>query len=85
MTGIWYPVSMAPRDGTPVSLWTDDHETPPVYPVTVGYWIANPRTGLGYWRIFGDQGGRQSYVDKHVRGWKPLLRDHAADKQFPIQ
>ena len=46
MTGIWYPVSMAPRDGTPVILWTDDHETPPVLPVTVGYWIANPRTGL---------------------------------------
>jgi hypothetical protein len=76
MIGIWHSVSMAPRDGTPVVLWTDEDEVPPVYPVTVGFWVTNPMTGLGYWRIFGDQHGRHSSIDEHIRGWKPLLRAH---------
>jgi hypothetical protein len=75
MTGIWLPVGKAPRDGTPVILWTDDDEVPPVLPVTVGFWVRNPMTGVGYWRIFGDRYGRHSYADKCVRGWKLLLRD----------
>jgi hypothetical protein len=32
----WYPVRLAPRDGTPVILWVEDVEAPPTYPVTVG-------------------------------------------------
>jgi hypothetical protein len=32
----WYPVRLAPRDGTPANLWIEDHEAPPVYQVTVG-------------------------------------------------
>jgi hypothetical protein len=74
MIGIWRPVRTAPRDGTPVVLWTNDDSEPPVFPVTVGFWIPDPRTGLSYWRIFGDQHGRRCYVDKCIRGWKPLLR-----------
>jgi hypothetical protein len=76
MIGIWHPVSTAPRDGTPVVLWTDEEEVPPVCPATVGYWVADPMTGLGYWRIFGDKDGRHSSIDERIRGWKPLLRAH---------
>jgi hypothetical protein len=25
----WYPVRLAPRDGTPVILWMEDAEAPP--------------------------------------------------------
>ena len=76
MIGIWLPVSTAPRDGTPVVLWTNEDEVPPVCPMIAGYWVTNPTTGLGYWRIFGDRDGRHCYVDERVRGWKPLLRTH---------
>ncbi|MGF9764619.1 hypothetical protein AAII07_57025 [Microvirga sp. 0TCS3.31] len=74
MTGIWFPIGKAPRDGTPVILWIDDDEVPPVLPETVGFWVTNPITGVGYWRIFGRRDSRHSYADRQVRGWKPLLR-----------
>ena len=72
MTGIWRPISTAPRDGTPVVFWTDDDGEPPVCPMTVGYWVANPVTGLGSWRLFGDP--LRVCSDRQIRGWKPLLR-----------
>ncbi|WP_153885348.1 hypothetical protein [Microvirga tunisiensis] len=34
----WYPIRLAPRDGTPVILWIEDEEASPTYPVTVGVW-----------------------------------------------
>ena len=73
--GCWHPVSSAPRDGTPVILWTDDHEAPPVVPDTIGFWVVNPIIGLGYWWIFGGRDGRQSCTDRQIRGWQPLLRE----------
>jgi hypothetical protein len=33
----WYPVQLAPRDRTPVILWIEDSDAPPVFPVTVGF------------------------------------------------
>jgi hypothetical protein len=83
MTGIWYPVSTAPRDGTPVILWMAKDDGPPALPLTAGFWIFNPRAAMGYWTIFGDH--PRFCSDRQIRGWKPLLRDHAADKPFPIQ
>jgi hypothetical protein len=71
----WYPVNAAPRDGTPMILWIDGDEAPPSAPVTVGFWVTEHTTGLSYWRVFGDQDSRRSYVDKRIRGWTPLLRD----------
>jgi hypothetical protein len=78
MIGDWYPVGAAPRDGTPVILWREDDEAPPVLPVTVGVWELNHVTEVGYWRIFGDQDGTRSCFDEHIRGWKPLLRPREA-------
>lgn len=70
----WSPVSAAPHDGTPVILWLEEDEAPPVLPRTVGFWTINPHVGLGYWRIFVDP--PRFCSDKQVRGWKPLLRSH---------
>jgi hypothetical protein len=71
MSGDWSPVSAAPRDGTPVILWMAEDDDPPVLPLTVGYWIFNPRIRMGYWRIFGDP--PRFCSDRQIRGWKPLL------------
>lgn len=67
----WRPVTVAPRDGTPVILWLAEEGTPPVLPKAVGYWIFNPRAGIGYWRLFGEPSRVCS--DRQIRGWKPLL------------
>jgi hypothetical protein len=84
MSGGWFPLSAAPRDGTPVVLWMAEDDNPPVLPLTVGFWIFfTPGDGIGYWRLFGDP--LRACSDREIRGWKPLLRDQAADKQFPIQ
>ena len=42
MTWDWSPISAAPRDGTPVILWLDEDEMPPVFPQPVGFWIVDP-------------------------------------------
>jgi hypothetical protein len=68
----WSPISTAPRDGTPVVLWMAEDDDPPVLPLTVAFWAVNPKAGLGYWRIFADPPCFCS--DRHIRGWKPLLR-----------
>jgi hypothetical protein len=49
----WYPVRLAPRDGTPVILWIEDQDAPPAYPVTVGVWERDDITGRRHWRVFG--------------------------------
>jgi hypothetical protein len=48
----WYPVRLAPRDGTPVILWIEDDEARPTYPVTVGIWETDDITRRSYWRVF---------------------------------
>jgi hypothetical protein len=68
----WYPVSVAPREGTPIILWLEDPDAPPVYPVTVGVWETDDMTGTSYWRVFGAIYGTHVYFDYHVRGWMPL-------------
>jgi hypothetical protein len=73
MSGGWSPMSAAPRDGTPVILWMAEDDDPPVLRLTVGYWIFNPRTRMGYWWIFGD--APHFCSDRLIHGWKPLLRD----------
>ena len=70
----WYPVRLAPRDGTPVILWIEDEEALPAYPVTVGVWGTDDMMGLGHWRVFGDRYGTHIYFDRHVIGWRPLPR-----------
>jgi hypothetical protein len=49
----WYSKRLAPRDGTPVILWIEDQEAPPVYPVTVGAWEHDDITGRSHWRVSG--------------------------------
>jgi hypothetical protein len=39
----WLDVSAASRDGTPVILWIDDDEAPPVFLVTVGTLEEDPQ------------------------------------------
>jgi hypothetical protein len=73
-SGIWYPVSVAPRDGTPIILWLEDVDAPPVYPVTVGVWETDDMTGTNYWRVFAASYGTHAYFDDHVRGWINLPR-----------
>ncbi len=70
----WYPVRLAPRDGTPVILWIEDEEAPPAYPVTVGTWETDSMTGRSHWRVFGAQFGTHVYFDQHVVGWRALPR-----------
>ena len=41
----WYPVRLAPRNGTPVNVWIEDNEAPPTYPVTTGVWETDDITG----------------------------------------
>jgi hypothetical protein len=67
----WSPISAAPRDGTPVILWTTEDDDPPILPLTVGFWTINSTAGIGYWRIFGDP--PRFCADRHIRGWRPLL------------
>jgi hypothetical protein len=71
-SGDWSPTGSAPRDGTPVILWLVEDETPPVLPLTVGFWTVNPQAGVGYWRIFGDP--PRFYADRQIRGWRQLLQ-----------
>jgi hypothetical protein len=70
----WYPVRLAPRDGTPVILWIEDQEAPPSYPVTVGAWEHDDITGRSHWRVFGARYGTHTYFDQHIAGWRPLPR-----------
>ena len=44
----WRSVSTAPRDGSPVLLWIEDIDAPPVYPVTVGVWTVDHLDGARY-------------------------------------
>ena len=71
MIDIWHSLSKAPRDGTPVILWMAEDKTPPVLPLTVGFWTVNPEAGVSYWRIFGDP--PRFCSDRQIRGWMPLL------------
>ena len=73
MSGGWFPISAAPRDGTPVILWMAADEVPPVLPLTAGFWTISPKVGVGYWHVFGDDSRFCS--DRQIRGWRPLLRD----------
>jgi hypothetical protein len=70
----WYPVRLAPRDGTPVILWIEDQEAPPSYPVTVGAWEHDDITGRSHWRVFGARYGTHTYFDRHIVGWRPRPR-----------
>jgi len=47
----WYPVRLAPQDGTPVNLWIEDAEAPPTYPVTVGVWETDDITRRSHWHL----------------------------------
>jgi hypothetical protein len=73
----WYPVSVAPHDGTLIILWIEDLDAPATSPVTAGVWETDDMTGTNYWRMFGASYGTHVYFDHHVRGWMPLpnLRD----------
>ena len=71
--GSWSLISTAPRDGTPVILWLAEDDTPPVLPLTVGFWTPDDRIRAACWRIFGNVDGTESCADERVRGWKPLL------------
>jgi hypothetical protein len=53
IAGGWPPIGAAPRDGTPVILWLEEDEKPPVFPEPVGFWTVNPHAEVGYWRLFG--------------------------------
>jgi hypothetical protein len=54
MTWDWSPISAAPRDGTPVILWLEEDEMPPVFTQPVGFWIVDPpsrsRLLAAFWR-----------------------------------
>ncbi len=64
----WLDVSAAPRDGTPIILWIDDDEAPPVFLMTVGVWEEEPIGGVSYWRVFGAKDSTSVYFDQHVQG-----------------
>jgi hypothetical protein len=74
----WYPVRLAPRDGTLVNLWIEDPDAPPAYPVTVGVWETDDMTEASYWRVFGARYGTHTYFDQHIVGWRPLPRPSRA-------
>jgi hypothetical protein len=73
LSGGWFPICAAPRDGTPVILWMAQDEAPSSLPLTAGFWTFNPRARMGYWSIFGDH--PRFCSDRQIRGWKPLLHD----------
>ncbi len=69
----WLPVETAPRDGSPVLLWIEDRDAPPIYPVTVGVWSVDHLDGARFWHVFSKAfDGSSAYFDDHVRGWMPL-------------
>ncbi|EIM26864.1 hypothetical protein [Microvirga lotononidis] len=70
-TGRWLDVSAAPRDGSPVLLWIQDDDSPPDFPVTVGFWETDEIFGVSFWRVFSAHGSSTDF-DQHVRGWMPL-------------
>jgi hypothetical protein len=68
----WYPVRLAPRDGTPVILWIEDEKAPPTHPVTVGVWETDDMTRASHWRVFLSAGGRCLAAivrDERSPGW----------------
>jgi hypothetical protein len=69
--GDWYPIRLAQRDGTPVILWVEDEEVPPIYPVTVGVWETDDMTARSHWHDFGGRFGTHTYLG-HIVGWRPL-------------
>jgi hypothetical protein len=71
MSDGWAPVSTAPRDGTPVTLWMVEDHAPPVLPMTVGFWTTSLEGRIGHWRIFADP--PRICSDRQIRGWMPLL------------
>ena len=71
--GDWRPFNLAPRDGSPVVLWLKHNEAPPVYPVTVGFWITRELLEIRRWAMFGDPDGARSCSDEDICGWRPLL------------
>jgi hypothetical protein len=70
----WYPIRLAPHDGTPVVLWLAEDSEPPVPPLTAGFWSTDPGTGDECWRIFGLGESPRFVPDGQIRGWKALLR-----------
>jgi hypothetical protein len=70
----WYPVSLAPRNGTPVNLWIEDKQAPPASPVTSGAWEHDDITERSHWRDFRTRYGTHTDLDRHIRGWRPLPR-----------
>ena len=53
LSGDWFPLETAPRDGTPMILWMAEDQAPPALPVTVGFWTIHRQAGVGYSQIFG--------------------------------
>jgi hypothetical protein len=71
MSGGWFPLSAAPRDGTPVVLWMAQDDDLPVLPLIVGFWTISSSASVGYWRIFGDP--PRFCSDRQIRGSLPLV------------
>jgi hypothetical protein len=72
IAGVWSPIGAALMNGTPVILWLEEDEMPPVFPQPVGFWTVNPQAEVGYWRLFGDP--PRFCSDRYIRGWRPCLR-----------
>jgi hypothetical protein len=77
----WYPVRLAPRDGTPVILWIEDQEAPPSYPVTVGAWEHDDITGRSHWRVLGPAQDLCLIERLGRTDWEPLRCDLKPDPQ----
>jgi hypothetical protein len=61
-----------------VSLWIEDVDAPPTYPVTVRVWETDDRMGASHWRVFGARYSTHTYFDQHIVGWRPLPRVYRA-------
>ncbi|WP_201836027.1 hypothetical protein [Microvirga zambiensis] len=55
-------------------LWLSEENEPPDFPLTVGFWTANPATGADRWQIFGRDDNLRFVSDGEIHGWKALLR-----------
>jgi hypothetical protein len=74
----------SPRDGMPVTLWSEDADALPTYPVTVGVWHTDDRTGASCWRGFGGRHGTPASIRTASAGGHSLAST-APHARSPIQ
>lgn len=70
MSNEWQPIESAPRDATPILIYTPGHDRKPV---CEAWWAHDYEGGPGYWMTpIGPAGRGYTILEKAVTHWMPL-------------